>query len=87
MQKDFESKDPMEMVAVAVPATPGQDAAAGMTRTFVEEFMLLGYTPERILRLFKNPVYAGVYMVYHDRGEAFVREIIAQVTSAAKGGA
>lgn len=80
MRKAFGSEDPMEMVAVALPAIPGEDAVVEMARVFVEEFALMGYTPERIMRLFKSPVYAGMYMVYHDRGDEFVRQLIQQVT-------
>ena len=79
MEKDFESGDPLEMVGVFVPAEPGRDAAADMARAFVEEFALMGFSGERILRLFKSPFNTGAHLLYRQRGEEFLRAIIDQV--------
>ncbi|MFQ5880542.1 MAG: hypothetical protein ACE5IZ_10270 [Dehalococcoidia bacterium] len=79
MSKEFASDDPLEMVGVFVPAAPDEDATAEMARAFVEEFALMGYTGEHILRLFKNPFYASAHRICQQRGEAFVLDIIGQI--------
>lgn len=79
MVKRFESDDPFLMVGVVVPTAPDQDSTAEMARAFVEEFALMGYRADRLLRLFKNPLYMGAHLIYRQRGEEFVRQIIDQV--------
>jgi len=79
MGKQLESDDPFEMVRVLVPTGPDEDATGEMARSFAEEFALMGFTAERILRLFRNPFYAGAHIIYRQRGEEFVRQIISQV--------
>jgi hypothetical protein len=81
MAKDMESDDPYEMVGVLVPTAPGEDATGQMALSFVEEYALMGFTGGQILHLFRNPFYAGAHMVYEQRGEAYVQEIIDQVLS------
>ncbi|MDP2662422.1 MAG: hypothetical protein Q8R28_17015 [Dehalococcoidia bacterium] len=76
MAKEFESDDPWEIVGVVVPTAPGEDATGEMARALVEEFALMGYSPERLLRLFETPFYAGAHAIYRARGEAFVRQTI-----------
>jgi len=78
MSKQLESDDPYTLVGVVVPETAGHDSTAEMARTFVEEFALMGYSPGLILRLFKRPFYLGAHMIYRQRGEEFVRSIIAE---------
>jgi len=79
MAKEFESDDPWEIVGVVVPTAPGEDATGEMARALVEEFALMGYSPERLLRLFETPFYAGAHAIYRARGEAFVRQTIDKV--------
>ncbi len=79
MAKEFESDDPWELVGVLVPTAPGEDATGEMARALVEEFALMGYSPERLLRLFETPFYAGAHAIYRARGEAFVRQTIDKV--------
>jgi len=76
--KDFEPDDPFQPVAVALP-TPGYDGMEAMARCFVEEYALMGWPPERIYRLFTIPEFAGSYSVFQERGEAYVRSVIASV--------
>jgi hypothetical protein len=49
-----------------------------MARCFIEEFALMGWSTDRILRLFRNPFYAGANIVYRQRGEGYVKALIAQ---------
>jgi hypothetical protein len=74
--KELEEDDPYELVAVQVPGPPGYDGPAEMARVFIEEFALMGWPPERILRLFRSRAFAGAHAVYEERGEAFVRALI-----------
>ena len=80
MTKGFQPDDPFEMVAVTV--STAEDTTEEMARTFVEEFALMGFTAGRVMRLFKNPYYAGAHMVYQSRGEEFVRGLIDEVFGA-----
>lgn len=77
--KELEEDDPYELVAVQVPGPPGYDGPAEMARVFIEEFALMGWPPERILRLFRSRAFAGTHAVYEERGEAFVQALIAAV--------
>ncbi|MFN8557112.1 MAG: hypothetical protein U0531_07080 [Dehalococcoidia bacterium] len=77
--KDFEEDDPYELVAVRLPSPPGHDGPAEMARCFIEEFALMGWSPERILRLFRSKAFAGANSVYEERGEPFIRDLLADV--------
>jgi hypothetical protein len=74
--KELDVDDPYELVAVQVPGPPGYDGPAEMARVFIEEFALMGWPPERILRLFRSRAFAGTHAVYEERGEAFVQALI-----------
>jgi hypothetical protein len=77
LTKQHEQTDPFEAVAVGI--STAEDTTDEMARTFVEEFALLGFPPERVLRLFRNPFYAGAHMVLERRGDEFVRALIREV--------
>ena len=79
LHKETESDDPYALVGQRYQSEPGVDPDAAMARCFVEEFALIGFRPERILRLFQLATYAGVYEIYTRKGDAFVREIIEDV--------
>jgi hypothetical protein len=65
----------MEFNAVALPG----DTLAPMARTFVEEFMLMGYDDEQLLQMFRTPAYQAPFMVWREMGEAWVKELIRSV--------
>ncbi len=73
-KNEVDAEDPMEMVGVFVS---GDDRK--MTECFIEEYTFLGYSPRQIFNLFRDPFYAGVYRVYEQRGEAFVKGLIEEV--------
>jgi hypothetical protein len=78
MPKDeFDLEDPLELNGVAFFTE--EDTSATMTDCFVEEYMRLGFDARQILALFKNRHYTGMNMVLENKGEPFVREIIATV--------
>ena len=71
---DPDATDPMAFVGVALPG--GAEAARDMAYVFAEEFARLGYSVERILRLFHTPFYRGAHSAYRALGAEAVREIV-----------
>ncbi len=77
--KPAKPEDPLELVGVAIPVPEGYDVLGEMARCFVEEFALMGWSADRILRMFKSPSFQGPYRIYQARGEEFVQELIGRV--------
>ena len=78
MPKDeFDFADPFELNGMAI--LTHEDTTAEMAECFIEEFMRMGYNHEQLLALFRNPHYLGPNMVYEQRGEPFIRELISEV--------
>ncbi len=81
MPKDeFDADDPFELTGVGLVTM--EDTTHEMAECFIEEFMRLGYNPKQVLALFRNPFYIGVNMVLQNRGEPYVKEMIAQTFTA-----
>lgn len=77
MPKDeFDFEDPLELNGVAFLTE--EDTSAEMAECFAEEFMRMGYNHKQVLALFRNPHYTGPNMVLANKGEPFVRDIIAE---------
>jgi hypothetical protein len=76
--KQFEADDPMEIIGMTFRDDDGK-IADEMGRTFIDEFLRMGWPPEDILQLFRDPFYRAAHAVYRRRGEAFVVEMIAAV--------
>jgi hypothetical protein len=77
MPKDeFDLEDPLELNGVAFLTE--QDTSAEMAECFAEEFMRMGCNHKQVLALFRNPHYVGPNMVLANKGEPFVRDIIAE---------
>jgi hypothetical protein len=77
MPKDeFDFEDPLELNGVALLTR--EDTSADMAECFVEEFLRMGYNHKQILALFLNPHYLGMNMVLQNKGEAFVKKVIAE---------
>jgi hypothetical protein len=75
MPKDeFVSEDPMELVGMVLPGSPGQLEA--MAECLVEEFVRMGWDEERLMTIFTNPMFAGTFRVYCYKGKAYVQELI-----------
>lgn len=74
--KAFGPDDPMELVGVAL--TADADAMDEMARCLVEEYVRDGWDEARLLALFRNPFYRGLHVIYSQRGEEFVKTIIAE---------
>jgi hypothetical protein len=77
MPKDeFDPEDPLELNG-AVFLTP-EDTTNAMCECFIEEFLRMGYGPQQILALFRDPQYLGMNMVMQNRGMQFVRHSITE---------
>jgi hypothetical protein len=76
--KSAEPTDPYVATAVAVP-TPGYDGLAAMARAFIEEFALMGWSRDRLERMFRVPRYVAAHRVYLERGPDFVSALIDDV--------
>lgn len=81
--KPLEHDDPFALVGAEIPATAGEAEVCSeeMARTFVEEYVRLGWTADRLLRVFRDPFYRGPYAIYRALGDAFVRQLIAESVS------
>jgi hypothetical protein len=75
--READTDDPMELVGVRLPVADDQ-AMRDMAECFVEEFVRLGHTADELMRMFRNPFYAGVHQAYRVLGEAPIGELIAK---------
>ena len=75
--KDAEPDDPEELTGVALPG----DTEEEMAQCFVEEYAMQGFTDDMILKLFREPFFAGTHAIYRHRGEKWVVDLIARVRS------
>lgn len=78
--KDPDPTDPNVLVGVTLPADA--EATKEMAYVFAEEFARMGYARDGLLRLFKNPYYAGAHGAYRDLGEEAIRAIIEECVNA-----
>ncbi len=73
--KPLEPEDPMALVGVGLERGPDDEALTEMAWCFVEEYARMGWSGERILRLFRNPFYRGPHQILRVKGEDFVRSL------------
>ncbi len=69
----------MALVGVVLERGPDDGALTEMAWCFVEEYARMGWSGERIMRLFRNPFYRGPHQILRRKGEDFVRGLIATV--------
>ncbi len=75
MPKDeFGNQDPMELMGVVLPGDEGTLDA--MAECFIDEYVRMGWTEQRLMVLFKNPMFLATHRVYLQKGEPYVRELI-----------
>ena len=77
--KHAEPDDPLELVGVPVPVD--EATFDDMARCLIEEYVRDGWTDERLVRMFMSPFYAGLHVIWARRGEAWVRDVIAETRS------
>jgi hypothetical protein len=84
--KSLEPGDPFAFTAVAYPVEEQEEADRAMGRCFIEEFALMGWSADRIRRLFGSGFFAGTHGILERRGEAFVDALIAETFGNPPGG-
>jgi hypothetical protein len=78
--KPVEPEDPMALVGVALERGPDEQALAEMALCIVEEYARIGWSPDRIVRLFRSPFYRGPHRILREKGEDYVCGLIEKVT-------
>ena len=81
--KPYETADPMEPVAVAVPGD--EDSMAEMGRCFVDEFVRMGWRRNALLALYRDPFFQGPHLVYRKMGEEWVQSLIEEALAVRRG--
>jgi hypothetical protein len=74
--KPLDHEDPLALVGVGLEQDPDDRALVEMARCFAEEYARMGWSGERILRMFRNPFYRGPHQILRTKGEEFVRSLI-----------
>ena len=64
----------MLLVGVSLPGD--QASQTDMVYGIVEEFAQMGFDEARLLRLFREPFYAGAHAAYRQLGETKIRSVI-----------
>ncbi len=82
VMKRLEPEGPMALVGVVLERGPDDGALTEMAWCFVEEYARMGWSGERILRLFRNPFYRGPHQILRRKGADFVRGLIEIVEQA-----
>jgi hypothetical protein len=78
-EKHFEETDPFDFAQVVLEGVDADKYYQDMARTFIEEYLLMGYTDEKILALFKDPFYQASHFILQTKGEDFVKTLIREV--------
>ena len=76
--KEPEPDDPFELTGVVLPA-PDDASLKEMAVCFVEEFLRDGWSDEQLCAMFRNPFYRGPYLVWRQKGDAYVAAVIQEV--------
>ncbi len=85
-EKDLETDDPYEFVAMRYPVEPGTDADEIMARCFIEEYALMGMPRHKTMRLFASPQFAGTHAILARRGRDFIERLADTVYGQPAGG-
>lgn len=75
-RKPYEADDPSELVGVSLPIVPDADAWEEMATAFIEEFALMGWGRERVVRLFANERFAGPHGAMRALGAERIRALV-----------
>ena len=78
-KKEFEKEDPFEMVQMFVDAPADDSFYEQMATTFIEEYMMFGWTDEEVLALFQDPYFQAPHGILEHKGEKYVKDLIAGV--------
>jgi hypothetical protein len=50
-----------------------------MAITFIEEYMMMGWSDEAIFKIFEDPFYGSTYDIFRKKGGYFIRALIGEV--------
>ena len=79
----YNDPDPADpSILVGVRLSVDVDATTDMAYVFAEEFARMGYDAERLMRLFRDPFYAGAHDAYQTLGDAEIRRIVEECVGA-----
>ena len=76
LKREVESDDPMELLGFECDGEPGF-----MIDCIVEEYLLTGWSPEEVLRLFESPDYPVLNSLLALRGAEMIRAQIGRVAA------
>lgn len=48
----------------------------GMAESIIEEYMMLGFSDQQILTLFKKSLFAGTNIIYKTKGDDYIKGLI-----------
>ena len=82
LKKEAEQDDPMELMGMIAPGDSDSDER--QAEATIQEFVLMGFTDEGLLGLFRDPHYQATHRIWTAKGEAYVLEMIARERSAWK---
>ncbi len=77
--KEVEAEDPMALVQMFMDQPADENFYREMARTFIEEYMMMGWTDDEIFALFSEPYYRGTHDILQKKGEEFVNSMIREV--------
>ena len=78
-------QDPLEIVGVVLDRPIDDSSVEAMARAFIEEYTLMGWSPKRILNLFRRPFYGGAHLAYGRLGEARIVGMLEETVGPAGG--
>lgn len=77
--KEFEEEDPMQMNATEIPCD--ERHFDEMVEAIIEEYMMLGWNDEQILKLFNTKFFQLTYSIRQKKGEDYIKNKIASIRS------
>ena len=77
--KEFSHNDPMALMPAVMDMPMDEASYRRMAETFVEEYMLLGFSDKDIAGLFRNPFFRATHEILKIKGESYVMELIKEV--------
>ena len=80
LKKEAEADDPMELMGMMAPGDADSDER--QAEATIQEFVLMGFTDEGLLELFRSPHYQATHRLWKVKGEAYVKDMIARERAA-----
>ena len=77
--EDPDASDPQELIGVVLPSDA--DSRREMACAVAEEFARMGHDGRGIMRLFRNPFYAGAHGAYRALGHDAIAAIIEEAAA------